>query len=180
MTTALTRFFSIFCYLDTFPKKGFTLIEVLLTMMILASLSALTFAGFSSISKGQLLKDATGQVKSNLRYIQNQAVSGVKPSGCSLELLESYRVVINSASGVLDSSVLCGEVTVALVSQTLPSNVFFRAIYLNSAQVSSLDVRFLPNGQTEFYDSGTKVTSINSVYLEVDLVWGSLQNLSNV
>ncbi len=60
------------------PKysKGFTLIEILISVSILAILSAGIVPSFSGYIKNQNLKQAQEQLKSDLRSVQNRALTG--------------------------------------------------------------------------------------------------------
>jgi len=57
-------------------SKGFTLIELLVVMSIIAILGGSIIPSFSTYLKDQNLKQAQEQLKSDLRTIQNKALTG--------------------------------------------------------------------------------------------------------
>ena len=58
-------------------KLGFTLIELLIVVSIMALLTVFGLLGFQNFNKSQSLKIAAGELKANLRFAQNSALSGV-------------------------------------------------------------------------------------------------------
>ncbi len=67
------------------PKnsKGFTLIELLISVSIIAIISGGIIPSFSGYIKNQNLKQAQEQIKSDLRSIQNKALTGSLSSSSS-------------------------------------------------------------------------------------------------
>ena len=63
---------------------GFTLIELLITTSIMALLVAVAVPSFQTFTRNQALRRGVEQVKTDLRTVQNRAVSGIdrkKPGG---------------------------------------------------------------------------------------------------
>jgi prepilin-type N-terminal cleavage/methylation domain-containing protein len=56
--------------------RGFTLIELLIVITIIISITAAVVPSFAGYIRNQGLKQATEQVKSDLRSIQNKAITG--------------------------------------------------------------------------------------------------------
>lgn len=63
--------------MNTRYSFGFTLIELLITVVIIALLTGLTIPYFQDFSKRQELQRGVEQVRTDLRTVQNRAVSGV-------------------------------------------------------------------------------------------------------
>lgn len=68
---------------------GFTLIELLIVIAVISILATIGVPVFTTFNKNQTLKNAASELKSNLRFAQNKAVSGDK-SGCSGTLVGWY------------------------------------------------------------------------------------------
>lgn len=57
---------------------GFTLIELIVVVVIIITLTGLGIAGYNAFNQRQTLKAAAEEIKSNLRDAQNRALSGEK------------------------------------------------------------------------------------------------------
>ena len=77
-------------------RSAFTLIEILIAISITGILLGLGFAGFRQYSQRQVLFAAARDVKSDLRSLQQKALSGEKPAACAGKILEGYRFDIVS------------------------------------------------------------------------------------
>ncbi len=110
------------------PSKaeGFTIIELLVTIGIVLLLSGGVVAAFNNFNESQRVKQSAITLKSNLRYSQNKAISGSKPtSGCTT--LGGYRVSF-TASTYSMQAVCDGALVGDATSVTLPSGVTFNPI----------------------------------------------------
>lgn len=58
--------------------RGYTLVELLVVVAIIAIISTVVFANYRDFSKDQILVKATGQIQSLLRLAQTNASSGLK------------------------------------------------------------------------------------------------------
>lgn len=67
---------------------GFTIIELLIVIMIMVMFLGLGLANYRGFQRKQALKVAAGLIKSDLEQAKKNAISGVKPTGCST--LEDY------------------------------------------------------------------------------------------
>ncbi|KKS31803.1 hypothetical protein A2380_01810 [candidate division WWE3 bacterium RIFOXYB1_FULL_43_24] len=56
--------------------KGFTLVELMIVVSILAIVSGIVIPSFSSYTRNQTLKQAQENLKSDLRSLQNRALTG--------------------------------------------------------------------------------------------------------
>lgn len=72
-------------------SPAYTLIEILIAISITAVLFGFGFAGYREYSQRQVLFAAARAVKSDLRSLQEKALSGEKPVACAGKILEGYR-----------------------------------------------------------------------------------------
>jgi len=70
--------------------RGFTFIELLVSVTLLLLLSGLMVAGYNGFNDTQTVAQATSTFKNNLRSVRTYATSGVKPAGC--DTLIGYEV----------------------------------------------------------------------------------------
>ena len=63
--------------------KGFTLIELLISISIMAILVTGAVSNYNRYNSHEKIQQTALNLQNDLRYAQNQAVSGVKPSGCT-------------------------------------------------------------------------------------------------
>ena len=103
-------------------NKGFTIIELLVMMGIILLLGGGVVAAFNNFNENQRVKQAALAVKSNLRFAQNKALSGEKPSGCGT--LVGYTVTFAATSYVIQAQCDSGLVG-ASISTSFPSGVSF-------------------------------------------------------
>lgn len=91
-------------------SKGFSLIELLIVISLFGFVSSLITVGYYGFSKRQLLTNAVGGLKSNMRFVQNQATSGVKdPKSCNStnSILKGWYVEVNlvqAGAGIINNT----------------------------------------------------------------------------
>lgn len=71
------------------PIRGFTLIELLVVISIIGIMAAVGIPSFTTFNRSQGLKNTASELKSNLRFAQQKALSGDK-SGCTGTLVGWY------------------------------------------------------------------------------------------
>ncbi len=103
-------------------KKGFTIIELLVTMGVILLLGGGVVAAFNNFNENQRVKQAALGFKSNLRFAQNKALSGEKPSGCGT--LVGYTVSFAASSYTIQAQCDSGLVG-ATITTLFPSGVSF-------------------------------------------------------
>lgn len=88
--------------------KGFTLLELLISIGIISVIIAIGSLGYRDFSRRQSISASTKQLVSDLRLAQQYALSGYKPTGCSgtLERFEfvrlsntSYKIQVRCTTG---------------------------------------------------------------------------------
>lgn len=84
-------------------RRGFTLIEILVTLTIMGLLFGFGFAGFRDFSRRQAVASAGRMVIGDLRLAQQKSLSGEKPSGCTGSLL---RYDFNRVAGGLSYQII--------------------------------------------------------------------------
>jgi prepilin-type N-terminal cleavage/methylation domain-containing protein len=112
------------------PPEGFTLIELITAITIMAILSTIGIASFTNYSRTQALSNATQDVVTALQLAKASAASQVKPATCTPGVLVGYQVTIDATPGVESYSMapVCDSVdVVAQKTTTLPQNIIFGA-----------------------------------------------------
>lgn len=116
-------------------SPGFTIIELLVVMGVLVTITALLISNYNNFNAIEKLRQAGKTLKTDLRIAQTDATSGLKPTGCGT--LDGYQVTFTSSSYALQA--VCGGVatgpvsTITLSDQvTIPSPpaqpIFFRVL----------------------------------------------------
>lgn len=110
-----------------FDGAGFTLIEILIAISIVALVGGLVLANYTRYNKNQQLKQAALTLKSNLRLAQSKATTGQKPRlGCT-ELL-GYQVTFSSSSSYSTQAVCTEGPSGEAISVSLPTGIQFSSI----------------------------------------------------
>jgi len=120
--------------------KGFTLIEVIVSVSISLLATGLIIANYNSYNDVTTLKQAALTLKNDLRFIQSKAITGEKPQvGCSQ--LIGWTISFTSSSYSYQPE--CSEGLVDPVTQVrLPGGVTF------SSPPSFFTMRVLSRGTT--------------------------------
>jgi len=103
-------------------SKGYTLIEMLVTLMIMGILFSVGYAGFRDFSRRQYVTNAVNQVKANLRLAQQKAISGEKHCTNPNETLNGYLFNVTNPSTYTIASA-CSGGDVVINSYTIPEGV---------------------------------------------------------
>lgn len=113
--------------------QGFTLVEILLVVSIIAVLSGFLIPGFSNYIQNQNIKQAQELFKSDLRTVQNKALTGVGATSSSIDYWGLKIVDANATNYYVFSSAeatgaACDAVNVSTAqkSETLPGEVVVR------------------------------------------------------
>jgi prepilin-type N-terminal cleavage/methylation domain-containing protein len=109
------------------PTRGFTLIEIIMSITITLLLTGLFVANYNGFNNSQIVNQSTSDIITNLQAARTKATSGVKPSGC--DTLVGY-IVNFPTTGTYTTSALClvggSQSTVGDVQvYTLPKGVAF-------------------------------------------------------
>lgn len=103
--------------------RGFTLIELIVSVTLLLLLSGLFIANYTGFRNSQIVKQSASDLISNLQAVRTMASAGVKPVGC--DTLVGY-VMNFPTSQTYTSQALCKIGTVGTPDfYTLPTGVTF-------------------------------------------------------
>lgn len=101
-------------------KKGYTLIEILVTLTIVGLIFSLGFVSFREFSQRQAVVAAARRIKADLRLAQEQALAGNKPPGApcdSPNVLNGYNFkVVSPQTYEIEANCSAGAVRVKSVS----------------------------------------------------------------
>jgi len=106
-------------------RSGFTLLEVLVAITIIALLSGISLVGYNRFQERQQLVSAKEQLRSDLRLTQQKALSGEKPAGwCAAtgQTLAGWRLVFTSSTIYEIRGICSSGATVTDKSVTLTGN----------------------------------------------------------
>lgn len=110
-------------------SKGFSLIELLISITIFGILVGIGMASYNEFNKTQTLKQAALNLKNDLRVAQNKALSGEKTTCAQLD---GYRVTFSNPQPDQGQYVLAaacaGGSSVNVDSVLLPKNIFFNPL----------------------------------------------------
>ncbi|MBU0619063.1 prepilin-type N-terminal cleavage/methylation domain-containing protein [Patescibacteria group bacterium] len=108
-------------------KKGFSFIELLVTISLMGLILGLVLVNFGGFNKAKLLSTAADQLVVDLRLVASQAASADKPESCKsptdLEF-EGYQAEIMSATAYQISAV-CDGAEYNSVTKELTNGVLF-------------------------------------------------------
>lgn len=112
------------------PQGAFTLIELLIVVVVILTITGLGLAAYNNFNQTQLLKQTAEDIKSTLRDAQNRALSGEKDNlvppvcgtGSSSKPLNHWRFSI-TGNNTYTISGLCGGTTFSTKSYTTPTNI---------------------------------------------------------
>lgn len=105
--------------------RGFTLIEIIVSVAILLLLSGVFIANYNGFSNSQTVRQSALDLMANLQAARTSASAGVKPSGC--DTLVGYTV--NFTSSAYTAQALCQTGAVGEIrTYTLPAGVTFSPI----------------------------------------------------
>lgn len=99
-------------------QRGFTIIELLVSLSVVAILSAIGIASYIETSRSATLESASADLKSTLVQARSKALSQDTPESC---LLKGYQVEITSDGYTLQAE--CETRTENIKSEQFPVNV---------------------------------------------------------
>ncbi|MBU0570047.1 prepilin-type N-terminal cleavage/methylation domain-containing protein [Patescibacteria group bacterium] len=112
----------------SYSKKGFSLVELLTVISIMAVLFGLGYANYRDFQRRQHLESAVRMVKADLRLAQEMALAGRKPAGC--DLLNGYEFQLMNITGSYGDQygidALCDNNSYDYKTVILPENVGIR------------------------------------------------------
>ncbi len=113
-------------------SRGFTLLEIIIVFAVIATLSAIGIASFVSYSRIQSLETAKSTLSSTLSLARSRAISQAKPTNCGSQILNGYKVVLNTAANTYELDAICSGFSYVIQTQKLPVNITFDVIRTTS------------------------------------------------
>lgn len=121
----------------SFSNKGFTLIELMVTIVILLVLSGTSISAYLNFNKTQLIENDARQLVTELNRVRALAASIVYPSGCTT--LRGYNLKSVDINGVHSGVVMTAKCLPADIANT--ANKLLKETYF-SMPSSTLDQPF--------------------------------------
>lgn len=118
--------------------SGYTLIELLIVMAIIAILVTIGYLNFQDYSRHQALISAARSIQVNIRQAEEYAAAGKKPSGC-LTLLNGYQFKVTSQT-TYEIDAICTPNSFYIINQpfTMPLGMTIAAPNPNPVIFKSL------------------------------------------
>jgi prepilin-type N-terminal cleavage/methylation domain-containing protein len=114
-------------------KRGYTLLEILITLTIIGLIFGFGYVGFREFSQRQALTGLARSIKGDLRLAQELALAGKKPDDIkcdSPQVLNGYYFRRNSnANYTIEAS--CSGGTSEIKSVNLPADINFTSLSIN-------------------------------------------------
>lgn len=160
-------------------KTGFTLIEILVVISILAIVGIMSFANFGSLKQDQALKSAASDLQSLVRLAQSNATSRLQ---CGSDTVSGANWILEFKSDQKTISLAC-QVLSDLPPSPTPTPIFDRnLIFLNNIIVDSvnscpdipgsnpLTITYSPlHGNVTFDDASHVPPCVNSATIRIVL-----------
>lgn len=130
--------------------------------------ASLVMASYTSYEKGQRVKNAASQLKSDLRFVQNKTLSGVKGTCASTSSLGGWFLYISKESANRTSYKIAGNCLVSpgvetmfgFASYSLPRNVIISDItYSTFPSQDTIRILFRPLASGATFHSNLACTS---------------------
>jgi prepilin-type N-terminal cleavage/methylation domain-containing protein len=144
-------------------KKGYTLIEILVSLSVIGIIFTFGYVSYRDFSRRQALADAAKLIQGDLRFAQQNALSGQKPDGCgSNTTLESYGFDVISQNGY-SIEANCGSSPISVKDVTMPAG-----IALSVPSPNPLEFKVLGEGtnvgasdwELNIYQTGTELPAV--------------------
>lgn len=108
-------------------RKGYTLIEVLVSLTIIGLLFGFGYANFRDFSRRQALEGVARSIMGEIRLVQSKASAGEKPDNAKCNgtnTLSSYSFqIVNSTSYKVVANCLGGNVDIWDTPKSLPDGI---------------------------------------------------------
>jgi prepilin-type N-terminal cleavage/methylation domain-containing protein len=103
-------------------RRGFTFIELLISITIIGILLAIGSVSFREFSRRQQVSGAARQVKADLRLAQTEAFAGQKPAGCTGDLRAIFFRRLNNTTYSIDADCSGIGSLINIKTVTMPPN----------------------------------------------------------
>lgn len=145
--------------------KGYTLVEILVSLTVIGLLFGFGFASFRDFSRRQAVASAGRMVIADLRLAQSKALSGEKPCTGNLS---TYDFTVISTTSYQINAVCSGIVVnnVIVKTQPLPSGILISSAPSNTISFKVLGQGISGSGVTITL-SQTGTTNISTVTVSV-------------
>lgn len=145
---------------------GFTLIELIIAIVIVAILTTIGIAGFNSASKVNAVKQQAQEIKSLARKLRTDATAAVKPAGLCQTNGVLFGTYINFSrnTNVIDYGVSCFDSTGTNDYSTHNEFNLNQGLLQGTGYTTNLTIFFSFNGNVVFYDFSAFVGRSAPIY----------------
>jgi len=144
--------------------KGYSLVEVLVAISIIALIIFSGFVGYREFSRRQSLAGVNRTLQGDIRLTQELALAGKKPAACGVNALDGYYFFVSPPGGYQVIAV-CGATLTTEKTVTLPTGFTLAALSPNLTPPNSLLFKTLGAGTNIPAGQNTTVTLTQAVTL---------------
>lgn len=88
-------------------KKGFTLIELIVTVAIITTVTGLTLANYIITSQSQILNASKTEILEYIRLARQQSETSQVYTGCSIDSLLGYGLAVDTGTNTVSLTYFC-------------------------------------------------------------------------
>ncbi|KKR70240.1 MAG: hypothetical protein UU13_C0010G0005 [Candidatus Nomurabacteria bacterium GW2011_GWB1_40_7] len=144
-----------------FYKKGMTVIEILVVVVVLGIIFLIVIPQFSKMRENQALKNAVGEIISSLNKAQSQTLASVDSSSYGVHFQPDKVIIFKGAIfSVGDANNETIDIILPAIILT-SGNVYFNRLTGSSAGINSISVGIPDGPQKTISISATGVASVN-------------------
>lgn len=141
-------------------EKGFTLLELVITLVIAVSITAISATAYSRLSTSAALKTTTQDLLVTLRHARNRAISSKKESVFIIDMnTRQYRIAGEQRIRLLDDS---------LAVQLFSARFDSKRNSANNTNEKIAQIRFAPDGSSS---GGEIKISNDKKYFHILVEW---------
>lgn len=149
--------------------KGFTLLEILAVVAIMATLVVVIVPQLTSFNKSQALDQGANQLQTALRTVQNNAQTGVVCTNNTDRASGWHLQFVDNSSYIIEPS--CPAPTPVPTTVSLPANVVIQSIMVDTCTANTNSSIQFSNvvGIVDFVNTGCNIVANSKMIISLQL-----------